>query len=413
MGEPTFVMSNPMVKPKSASHSLRLGSDVVLLASVISLVVFGLFMLYSSTWKLSFFEASNTSYYVLRQILWVILGSLVGFVVSRIDYRRLTPFALLMMIFTILVLLVLVIMNLISGEKNRGLFGTSVQPSELAQLALIIYLAVWLNSKQAVLQSITLGLLPMGIILGIVAGLLFSDISAAVIIITLGGLLFFLAKAVFRQIMLVIILSIFLSGFIYSVIPRANERVRTYLDSQSDPNKASDQLQSSFLAISRGGIFGVGIGKGITKVTILYGAYNDSIFSVIVEETGLVGGVFIIALYMVILWRGLRIAYYAIDLTGRLMAAGITCMILIQAFVNMGAMVNLLPVAGNTLPFISLGGSSMIISLTGIGILLSIARVSSKEPNSTEGRSFSAAVNLRWRDGRRRLSRPRRSGSAQ
>ena len=140
-------------------------------------------------------------------------------------------------------------------------------------------------------------------------------------------------------------------------------------------------------------------------------AWTDSIFSVIVEETGLVGASVVIVLYLVILWRGLRIARRAPDPLGRLIAGGITFWILLEATMNMAVMLNLMPVTGNALPFISAGGSSLVTTLVAVGILMGIARLGTEEETNEEGRNYSAAVDLRWRDRRGRVSRTRRAGS--
>jgi cell division protein FtsW len=167
---------------------------------------------------------------------------------------------------------------------------------------------------------------------------------------------------------------------------------------------ASYQVRRCLEAIVNGGIFGVGIGRSSTKFTGLPVAHTDSIFAIIAEETGLVGTGLLILAYLVILWRGLTIAKNAPDQLGRLLASGISIWIMIEAVINMGVMANLLPQAGNALPFISYGGSSLLMTLSGVGILLNIGR--SSERNQPQGETnFGAVVNLRWRDGRRRVSR--------
>jgi cell division protein FtsW len=288
-----------------------------------------------------------------------------------------------------------------------------VQPSELAKLVMIIYLSVWLNSKKDKLNQFGFGVFPMVVILGITCGfiMLQTDISAAATIYILGGLLFFLSKAALRQVFLVILFAVVLGAVVVIAFPTGHDRLQKFTNGFTNPENADYQIKGSYNAIVNGGILGVGIGKGVIKNLILPVAWTDSIFSVIVEETGLVGAGFVILLYLVILWRGLRIARRAPDKLGRLIAGGITFWILLEAIMNMAVMVNLMPVTGNALPFISAGGSSLVTSLLAIGILMGIDRLGTEEATTEEGRNNSAAVDLRWRDRRGRVSRTGRAGS--
>jgi cell division protein FtsW len=272
---------------------------------------------------------------------------------------------------------------------------------------------VWLTSKKERLNEIGFGLIPMVILIGITCGfiMLQTDISAAATIYILGGLLFFLAKADLRQVALVIILAAVLGFGVVTVTSTGRDRVQKFTNGFTDPQNADYQIKGSFNAIVNGGIFGVGIGKGVIKNLILPVAWTDSIFSVIVEETGLVGAAFVICLYLIILWRGLRIARRAPDNLGRMIAGGITFWILLEAIMNMAVMVNLLPVTGNALPFISAGGSSLVTTMVAVGVLMGIDRLGNDEVSTEEGRNYSAAVDLRWRDRRGRVSRTRRPGS--
>ncbi|TLN01959.1 putative lipid II flippase FtsW, partial [bacterium] len=165
-------------------------------------------------------------------------------------------------------------------------------------------------------------------------------------------------------------------------------------------------------SVVRGGVFGVGIGRGATKFTGLPVAHTDSIFAVIAEETGLLGAAGVIILFMIVLWRGLTIAKRAPDLLGKLLASGCTLWIVLEATINMAVMVNLLPFAGNALPFISAGGSSLTMCLAAIGLIMSVARVSNRESTSQQGRPFSAVVDMRRRNGRRSVSSPRRTANS-
>jgi cell division protein FtsW len=412
MGESTLTSPTNTRVAKQA-HALRMGFDVPMLLAVITLLIFGLLMVYSASWKFAMDQGHTPGYLVSRQIGFAVLGSLFAMVAWRIDYRHFQKWAFLMLLGSLLALGAVLIVNRNNPDPGRTLVLQSVQPSELAKLVMIIYLSVWLNSKKDKLNQIGFGLAPMIVIIGITCGfiMLQTDISAAATIYILGALLFFLAKADVRQVFLVILMAAVLGFAVVNVTSTGRDRVTKFTNGFTDPDNADYQIKGSYNAIVNGGFFGVGIGKGVIKNLILPVAWTDSIFSVIVEETGLFGASVVIALYLVILWRGLRIARRAPDTLGRLIAGGITFWILLEAIMNMAVMLNLMPVTGNALPFISAGGSSLVTTLVGVGILMGIDRLGTEEETSEEGRNYSAAVDLRWRDRRGRVSRTRRVGS--
>ncbi len=413
MGESTLTNPTNTRVAKQAPHALRMGFDVPMLLAVITLLIFGLLMVYSASWKFAVDHGYTPGYMVTRQIGFAALGCLASLVAWRFDYRRYQKWAFLMLLGTLGALLAVLIVNRNNPDPGRTLWSQSVQPSELAKLVMVIYLSVWLNSKKDKLNQIGFGMAPMIVIIGITCGfiMLQTDISAAATIYILGALLFFLAKADVRQVFLVIMLAAVLGFAVVNVTSTGRDRFTKFTNGFSNPENADYQIKGSYNAIVNGGIFGVGIGKGVIKNLILPVAWTDSIFSVIVEETGLVGAFVVIMLYLIILWRGLRIARRAPDTLGRLIAGGITFWILLEAIMNMAVMVNLMPVTGNALPFISAGGSSLVTTLVGVGILMGIDRLGTEEETSEEGRNYSAAVDLRWRDRRGRVSRTRRAGS--
>jgi cell division protein FtsW len=296
---------------------------------------------------------------------------------------------------------------------RRSLPGGSVQPTELIKLVIIIYLAFWLYAKREVLHQISFGLIPLIAILGITAGLVMAepDLSAAITVIVLGGVMFFIAGGDLKQLVLVILVAALLGWIIVSINSTGRARLQDFLGGLRDPLQASYQVKRSMEAIVHGGLFGVGIGQSVTKYTGLPVPPTDSIFAVITEETGVVGATITLLLYVVVLWRGLKIAQNAPDLLGKLLASGVTVWLFFEAFVNMAAMVNLIPFAGNALPLISAGGSNLVTVLAGIGILFGVGRTSAMTPETTEGRNTGAVVNLRRRDGRRSVPRARHSAS--
>ncbi|TLN22470.1 hypothetical protein FDZ74_04400, partial [bacterium] len=362
MGESAAVNSNNSTARQAKTvKSLRLGLDVPLLLVVITLMAFGLLMVYSASWGPSLEIGDNPAYFFTNQLKWAILGSLVMVALSLFDYHRLQRLVVPMGLVT-LVMLVLV---LVTGETRlnaqRALFGGSVQPSELAKLAIIVYLSFWLYSKRDKINNIWFGLVPMGAIIGITSFfiLMQPDLSAVLTIVIMGGLLFFVADVDWKQILIILATAAVLIWLLVTIMPTGKARLEPYLAGMRNPVDASYHVQRSLESVVRGGVFGVGIGRGATKFTGLPVAHTDSIFAVIAEETGLLGAAGVIILFMIVLWRGLTIAKRAPDLLGKLLASGCTLWIVLEATINMAVMVNLLPFAGNALPFISAGGSSL------------------------------------------------------
>lgn len=402
-----------MASPRPAPRPLRLGVDVPLLLVVCSLVVIGLLMVYSASWNYALRSGQPPGYVLSRQILWVLIGSGFGFFLAFMNYHRFQRLIIPIMGVTLLMLFI-VLFNDGSAGPTRTLFRSSIQPSELAKLVVIVYLSVWLYSKREQLNHISLGLFPIMVILGITSGLILlePDISAAATIVILGGILFFLAGGELRQIVLVVAVGVMLGILIVTISDTGRQRLTDYTSGLQQPEHASYHVKRSMEAVVRGGLFGVGIGKGTTKFTGLPVPWTDSIFAVIAEETGLLGAALVVFLYLFFLWRGLLIAERAPDLLGRLLASGITIWVAMEALINIGVMVNVIPFAGNALPLMSAGGSSMTMTLAGIGILINISRLSAKQTSTEEGRTFGAVIDLRRRDWRRRVPRDRRSAGA-
>jgi cell division protein FtsW len=384
---------------------LRLGIDIPLVLAVITLLLFGLLMVYSASWKFSIQLDKPAAYMFIRQIVWVVLGTFLAVLLSRIDYHKYEKFLLPLIFATFAMLIfVLALRDTRLGADRTLLFG-SIQPSELAKFITILYLSFWLNKHKPVLNDFALGIVPMLFILGMNAGLVLlqPDISAGATIIVLGGILFYIAGGDMRKIVLVIFFTAAIGAVIVAISATGRTRMMDYINGLQNPIMASYHVQRSLEAIVKGGFFGVGIGRATTKFTGLPVAPTDSIFAVIAEETGLMGAIFVVGLFLVILWRGLYIANKAPDPLGKLLAAGLTIWIFMEAGINMGVMVNLLPFAGNALPMISAGGSSMTMTMMSLGIILNIARTTNGV--IPERRPASAIVNLRGRDRRGSLSR--------
>ncbi len=413
MGEQTAV--NPRIStaaPSAASavRPIRLGIDVPFVLAVMFLLGFGLLMVYSASWQPSMLAEKPVSYFFLNQLRWVVVGIIGAIFFMYVDYRRWKKWVVLMVLVMIVLLVAVVLFGETRFNSRRTLFSGSVQPSELAKLAIILYLAFWLHSKQEVLNNVHFGLVPMIFILGVTAGLIMlqPDLSATLTILVLGGLMFFLAGVDLRQIILILLIVGGLGALFLLVSETGRYRFDQYLIAVQDPVNATDHIKRSIESVVRGGFFGVGIGRGESKFALPV-SHTDSIFAVIAEETGLLGASVVVIAFVVVLWRGLSIASRALDLQGRLLAAGLTFWIVMEAVLNMGVMVSLFPFAGNALPLISAGGSSLTMTLAAVGLILSVARVSNRKKFEEEGRTFGAVVNLRRGNGRRGVSRAHRS----
>jgi cell division protein FtsW len=411
MGTGTFVKER--LHPPQSKKPAR-SFDLPLLVTMIALLVFGAIMLFSASWDFSLRIYDSPTYMFNRQMMWIGVGLVAAGVLAFIDYHHWHKLIVPAMAVTIILLIAVLLISESEtrfGAKRSFLSG-SVQPSELAKLVSIIYLSVWLYAKRQLLHDIQIGLIPLGVILGIVGGLIYQqpDLSAAATVLMMGGLLFFIAGGDLKQIGVLLIVAVIAAWIVASISVTGGKRVDDFLAGLKDPLQASYHVRRSFEAIVNGGWFGVGIGRAQSKMTGLPVPPTDSIFAVIAEELGLVGSVALMAIYSVLVWRGLVIARRAPDMLGTLLASGLVFWIGVEALINMTVMVGLLPFAGNALPFISAGGSNMVVSLAAIGILFNISRQNGEGTMTDEDwRSYSAVVDLRGWNRRRHISRPGRT----
>ncbi len=402
-------LKSSVIRPTGKKLSFKDNFDFPLLIIVICLFAVGLLMVYSASWQYARFQGYSEYGTVLRQLGIGVIGIIGTIIITFIDYHRYRRWVVIAMI-AIIVLLIAVLFfgQTDASTPRRGLFSGSVQPSEFAKLMIIIYLSFWLDSKKEAINKFSFGLVPLAAIVGGTAGLILAqpDVSAAATTIVLGGILFFIAGGKIQQILLVVGITAILGFFVVKVSSTASTRLQDYWMGIQNPEQASDHVKWSLEAIINGGVFGVGIGRSTTKFIGLPVASTDSIFAVIAEETGLVGAFAILSLYIAFIWRGLVIAHRAKDNLGKWLASGITIWIAMEAAINTGVLVNLLPFAGNALPFISSGGSSLVTVFAGVGLLFGIARQSKLDIGVSERNEPHAVVDLRRGDRRRSVSRP-------
>ena len=357
--------------------------DKPLLYTALILLAGGLLILASASIAVSYKNFGAIHYYTLRQFLY---GGLVGatlfFIALATPYRFWKKMAVPMMIasFILLALLFIPELGFSSGGAQRWLTlgPLTFQPSEILKFSFIIYLASWLETRKQEIGSISYGIAPFSIMLGAIAIFLIMqpDFGTLGVIIASAVMLYFLGGGKISQITTLFIFGLISFYFLIQLAPYRHPitRILVFLNPALDPQGAGYQISQSLIAIGSGGFLGLGFGKGVQKYSFLPEPMGDSIFAIFSEETGFLGAIILISLFVFLLWRGLHIAKYAPDTFGKLMAAGISMGIAVQAFINMAAISGLLPLTGIPLPFISFGGTSLAMTLGSIGVLLNISK---------------------------------------
>lgn len=400
----TFIPTSSAPPIPARKKAGPLNMDWGLLLIVAMLIAYGLIMVYSTTFDWSYRQYDSPTTIFFKQLTWLALGVAAMLFVARLDYHIWIKLAVPLLAFTVFFLIVVLIFGTQVFGAQRGLFQGSLQPSELAKLVTVVYLAVWLTSKGEKINDISYGLVPFGVMVGFLAGLVLRqpDISAALTIIVVGAAMFFLAGADVLQISLASVTGGAIGYLIVITSATARARLSTWLAGLTNITETSWHVQQAVIAFINGGFFGRGIGESRQKFQALPTPHTDSIFAVVGEELGLIGCVFLIALFILLIWRGAKIAANARDSLGAIIASGITVWFAFEAIINIGVMVAAVPFAGNALPFISYGGSSLVVSLCAIGLLLSISR---QDPDSSIQRKTRASFDYSRRDRRPRLSR--------
>ncbi|MBI4035299.1 MAG: putative lipid II flippase FtsW [Candidatus Chisholmbacteria bacterium] len=346
--------------------------DKVLLGSVLVLVAFGILMVYNASVVEAFSRFSDKFYFAKLQLRWVALGLVSLFITSYIPYQKLAKVSLPLFLISLFLLIVVLIPGVgvkVQGARRWLSFGPlTLQPAEIVKLTFVLYLASWLEKHQSFWPFMLLS----GIVLGLVV--LEPDLGTAVVITTTGFLVYFLSGA---PLFALIILG--LTGFLVSLILILSSgyrkaRLLTFFNPTQDPLGTSYHIRQILIALGSGGLFGLGIGRSRQKYAYLPQATTDSIFAIIAEELGFLGAAAVIALVLLVMYRGFKIASHSPNRLGQLLAGGITSWLGLQAFINLASMVVIVPLTGVPFPFISYGGSSLFISLTAIGILLNISR---------------------------------------
>ena len=355
-------------------HKKEQKLDIFLLVTAVLLTIFGLLAIYNASVVIAERDFADTYHYIRDQAMWAAVGLVLLFVVSRIDYHIWQKLALPLLLATVVLLLAVFIPG--AGIKTLGAarwvnFGFFiVQPAEAAKLALVIYLASWFSAKEK--GRFFAFILLVGVLIGLV--LAQPDMGTSVVLGSSAVVLYFLSGAPLSQFLLLIPASVALFIALITIAPYRLNRVLTLFDPQHDPLGASYHVQQALLALGSGGLTGVGFGKSLQKYAYLPESTTDSIFAIVAEEFGFIGATLIICAFLFLILRGFMIARRAQDTFGKLLGFGLTSFLAIQIIINLGAQVALLPFTGIPLPFISYGGSSLIISMVSVGILLNISK---------------------------------------
>jgi cell division protein FtsW len=358
----------------------KVSPDSWLFATAVMLLSTGVVMVYSASAIVAADRFRDPYFFLKRQVFWAALGCGALWLALRTDYRRLEKFVLPLLALAALLLVLVLVPGLgvsVNGSRRWLRLGPfSFQPAELAKLALVVYLAAFLTRKREALDDFWHGLVPPLAVGGGLAGLVLlqPDLGNAVTLLVLTMGLLFLAGARTSWLAMLAIPALPAAALAVWVAPYRMRRVFAFLDPWQDPRGSGFQIIQSWLAFGGGGLLGRGIGESKQKLFYLPEAHTDFIFAIIGEELGFAGAAVIVLLFAVLVWRGLRIGLRAADPFGAYLALGITVLVATQTLVNLGVVTGMLPTKGLPLPFLSFGGSALLVTMVATGVLLNISQ---------------------------------------
>ena len=360
----------------------KLRPDWLLFVVTLSLVIFGVVMVFSSSAVMAKLKFDNPNFFSFKQIVAAVIGLALMFVVMKVDYHLYQkPAVVFTLLSSAVALLVVVYFFATTRNTHRWiqLPYVSFQPSELAKLAVILFLAYFLEKRKDQINSVQFTLAPISIIVGLLSVLIVfePDLGTVVAIVLTVCALLYVAGLDMRWFAFPAVLSVPAFYIFVYLKPYRWDRIMAFLHPDADPKGAGYHIGQSLLSVGSGGIFGQGYMEGKIKLFFLPDGHTDFIFAVIGEELGLIGACAVLLLFLVFLWRGLRASAKAPDRFGFYLALGITMMVSIQAFINMSVVLALVPTKGIPLPFLSYGGSSFVVMLAAVGVLLNVSQQSS------------------------------------
>ena len=360
----------------------KLKPDRILFLVTLMLVGFGVAMVFSSSAIVAKERFGDPNYFSFKQLISATLGLAVMFVVMKIDYHTYRhPVIVFSALAIVVALLVVVFFFAAAANTHRWIqfSAFSIQPSEMAKLALIFFLAYFLEKRKGKVNDLAFTLVPIAVIVGLLAGLIVlqPDLGTAVSLLAISGVLLFVAGLDLRWIAATIIFAVPAFYLLIFRVKYRRDRILAFMDPWEEPLGRGFQIIQSLLSVASGGIAGLGFMEGKQKLFYLPEAHTDFIFAVVGEELGLIGTCALLVLFVIFFWRGVRASMRAPDLFGFYLALGITMMVCVQAFFNMSVVLGLLPTKGIPLPFLSYGGSSFVVMLAAVGILLNVSQQSS------------------------------------
>lgn len=356
--------------------------DRILLGTIMILLVLGVVMLYSASSIRSIVESGGRTdtLYLTAHLKRILISVIVMFVFMIVDYRKLKPFAIWFLLGSIVLLIATKIVYFAKGmnSASRWLYlgPFSIQTSDIARLSLIIYLAAYIDQKRDQIKDFYHGFLPPIVIIAVLMGVIVfqPDYSTAAMIGLIGAIMLFTGGAKLSQLLATGTVGIAVGIPILFMEPYRRARIMDWISGNQETATIGYQTHQSLISLSNGGFFGLGLGNSMEKNLFLPEPHTDFIFAIIGEELGFIGGIFLLTLFLVIFQRGIKIAKQSTDPFGIMLAIGISFSFILYAFVNAAVVTNVFPVTGLPMPLISFGGSSMLINLAGIGILLNISQ---------------------------------------
>lgn len=360
--------------------------DFILFIAVLILLSLGLVLVFSASAPTAERMFNNIYHYIKSQLMFAALGMVAMIFAANYDYHKFGKKTVWVLMLTCIILLILVLIPGIGSKANDSwrwieIAGIRFQPSELTKLALILFFSYNLSKRKKPLNSFFSDLLPYLFVIGIISLLLLLEthLSATIIMIMLAMIILFAGGAKIRHFALLVVPVGAMVAAVITFTDYMTPRITSWLDPWSSPLGAGYQTIQSLYAIGSGGIFGRGLGQSMQKFLYVPEPHNDYIFAILAEELGFVGVLAVLLLFMIFIWRGIKIALNAPDLYGCLIATGITSLIAVQSLFNVAVVTNTVPPTGVSLPFFSSGGTSLVLFMTEVGILLNISRYSKYE----------------------------------
>ena len=351
--------------------------DFVLFATIMLLVAIGVVMVYSASSYYSAFKFNDPEYYLKKQLMWACVGCIFMITAIKIDYHIIKKYTGMIMIITVIFLLAVFAFPAINGAKRWIPLGfASIQPSEITKYTIVIFMAKSLDLKGEKVKEFFRGVFPYLLVSGFYAGLVLleKNLSIASVIMIVTMIILFAVGAKFIHLFAIGSSLVAAVAALTILEPYRMARLMNFTDPFKDSQGDGYQLVQSLLALGSGGVTGSGIGQSRQKCLYIPEPHTDFIFSIIGEELGLIGGAFIILLFVIFVWRGIKTAVTAKDIYGTILSVGITSVVAIQAVINMAVVTGSMPVTGVPLPFISYGGSALVFNMFAMGILLNISR---------------------------------------